>query len=63
MDPLTTIASKIDQDKLIARGITKCQLMQNATMQPRLIVEFEGSQPNQLINGHYSIERFLKELV
>jgi len=61
-DNLTTLAARVNQDKLIEKGITQCQLMQEATMNPRLIVKYQGDQRDQMISGKPSIERFLLQL-
>lgn len=62
-DDLMTLAASVDQDKLIARGIISCQLMQEASFDPRLIVKYEGDQRDQMISGRASIERFLKQVI
>ena len=61
-DNLRTLASQVNHDKLIEKGITDCQLMQEATLNPTLMVKYQGDQPDQMISGHASIERFLIQL-
>ena len=59
---LKLLASKVNNDKLIEKGIIACQLMQEGEMDPRLIVKYQGDQRDQMIMGHASIERFLNQL-
>ncbi len=61
-DNLRTLATQVNPDKLIEKGITDCQLMRESTLNPTLMVKYEGDQRDQMINGHASIERFLLQL-
>ena len=59
---LKLLASKVNNDKLIEKGIITCQLMQEGEIDPRLIVKYQGDQRDQMIMGNASIERFLNQL-